>query len=55
MKAIAHRPQDIADIYAILNVVENLDLARVRYWVKEFADVLEMPELLEDLEKMLRR
>lgn len=55
MKAVAHRPRDIADIEAILNVVPQLDLARVRYWVKQFADALEMPELIEDLEKLLRR
>jgi hypothetical protein len=55
MKAIAHRPRDIADIEAILNIEQNLDLARVRHWVKQFADTLEMPELREDLEKMLRR
>lgn len=55
MKAVAHRPRDIADIEAILNIEQHLDLARVRYWVKQFADALEMPELMEDLEKMLRR
>lgn len=55
MKAIAHRPRDIADIEAILNIEPDLDLARIRYWVKQFADALEMPELMEDLEKMLRR
>ncbi len=49
MKAIAHRPRDIADIEAILNVEQELDLARIRSWVKEFADLLEMPELVEDL------
>jgi predicted nucleotidyltransferase len=55
MKAVAHRPKDIADIEAILNAKPRLDLERVRRWVKEFADALEMPELMEDLEKMLSR
>jgi hypothetical protein len=55
MKAVAHRPRDLADIEAILNIQLNLDLARVRGWVKQFADALEMPELMEDLEKLLRR
>ncbi len=55
MKAIAHRPRDIADIEAILNIESNLDLDRIRHWVSQFANTLEMPELLEDLEKILRR
>lgn len=53
-KAISHRRQDIADIEAILNIEQNLDLKRIRYWVGQFAEVLEMPELIEDLEKLLR-
>jgi predicted nucleotidyltransferase len=53
MKAIAHRPRDIADIEAILNVEQNLDLERVRFWVKQFADALDMSELMGDLEKLL--
>ncbi|MGH9835680.1 MAG: nucleotidyltransferase [Blastocatellia bacterium] len=55
MKAVAHRLRDIADIEAILNVERNLDLARIRYWVSQFAGALEMPELVDDLERVLRR
>jgi len=54
-KAVAHRPKDFADIEAILNIEPNLDLERVRRWVGQFAETLEMPELLEDLERILRR
>lgn len=54
-KAIAHRPRDIADIEAILNIESNLDFDRIRSWVGQFAEALEMPELLEDLEKLLKR
>ena len=54
-KAIAHRPRDIADIEAILNIEPNLDFDRIRSWVGQFAEALEMPELLEDLEKLLKR
>lgn len=54
-KAIAHRPKDIADIEAILNIEQNLDLERIRFWVSQFAEALEMPELMEDLEKLLSR
>lgn len=51
MKAVAHRPRDLADIESILDAHPDLDLKRVRRWVKEFAKSLEMPEILDDLEK----
>ena len=54
-KAVAHRPRDIADIEAILNIEPNLDFERIRFWVSQFAEALEMPELLADLEKLLNR
>ncbi len=53
-KAIAHRGKDLLDIENLLTVYPNLDLSRVRYWVKQFAEVLEMPELLADLEQRLK-
>jgi hypothetical protein len=40
---------------AILNIEQNLDFGRIRFWVGQFADVLEMPELVEGLEKILGR
>ncbi|MGH9752485.1 MAG: hypothetical protein ACREA2_06840 [Blastocatellia bacterium] len=52
---LARQPKDISDIEAILNIERNLDLERIRFWVGQFADVLEMPELMEDLEKILSR
>ncbi|MGE0129535.1 MAG: nucleotidyl transferase AbiEii/AbiGii toxin family protein [Blastocatellales bacterium] len=55
MKAVAHRPKDITDIEAILSIEQNLDLERIRFWVHQFAEVLEMPGLIEGLEKILRR
>lgn len=54
-KAVAHRPRDIADIESILNIEPNLDFDRIRFWVGQFAESLEMPELIEDLEKLLSR
>jgi hypothetical protein len=36
MKAVAHRPKD-------------LDIRRVEKWVKQFAEVLEMPSLWDDI------
>ncbi|HEV7860869.1 MAG TPA: nucleotidyltransferase [Pyrinomonadaceae bacterium] len=54
-KAVAQRQKDIADIEAIIMIYPNLDLARIRNWTREFATALEMPELLENLEKLLQR
>lgn len=53
-KAVAHRGKDLIDIENLLTVYSDLDLSRVRYWVKQFADVLEMPELLTDLDQRLK-
>lgn len=55
MKAIAHRPRDLADIESILDVYPKLNLRRVRQWVKEFSKAIEMPEILNDLENILTR
>ena len=55
MKALPRRTRDVADIEAILDTHLELDLARVRYWVSQFASILESPEILDDLERMLMR
>jgi predicted nucleotidyltransferase len=53
MKALARRARDVADIEAVLDVQPEVDLERVRYWVSEFATVLEAPDILDDLERIL--
>ena len=53
LKAVAHRPQDLADIQAILAAQPRLNLRRVRRWVQEFSEALSMPEILRDLETLL--
>jgi predicted nucleotidyltransferase len=53
MKAVAHRKRDLIDIDNLLTVYQDLDLSRVRNWVREFAQVLEKPELVDDLENLL--
>jgi hypothetical protein len=53
MKAVAHRPQNLADIEAVLAAHPKLNLKRVRRWVREFAAALAMPEILNDLEALL--
>lgn len=55
MKAIAHRTRDAEDIEAVLEVHPNLDRRRVLRWVRDFAKVLERPELLTDLQAALGR
>jgi hypothetical protein len=55
MKAIAHRTQDLADLESLIEIHPDLDRERIRKWVKQFADVLENPEILVDLEKILSK
>ncbi|MBI5299003.1 MAG: nucleotidyl transferase AbiEii/AbiGii toxin family protein [Deltaproteobacteria bacterium] len=55
MKAVAHRKQDLADVVSIIESNSRLSLSRIRKWVKEFARVLEMPEIYTDLDKLLKK
>lgn len=54
LKAIAHRPKDMLDIAAIIAAHPHIDGRRVAFWVQQFADLLEMPELWHDVEKLLK-
>lgn len=51
-KAVAHRPQDMLDIREIISIHPKIDKKYVRKTVKEFARVLETPEILTDLETL---
>jgi len=53
MKAVAHRPRDMADIESILDAHPKLDRRRVRRWVHEFSTALDIPEILQDLNALL--
>jgi predicted nucleotidyltransferase len=55
MKAVSGRPRDIADIEAIIDTHPKLNLKHIRRWVKEFSRVLEMPEIFENLESIIKR
>ena len=55
MKAVAHRARDIADIESILSAHPRVDEAWVVATVRAFAEVLDAPELVTDLEALLRR
>jgi hypothetical protein len=55
MKAVAHRPRDMTDIESILDAHPQLDVRRVRQWVRDFSTSLGMPDISRDLERILRR
>lgn len=54
-KAVAQRPQDLADIDSIVRTTATLDQQRIRHWVSQFAEVLEMPEIAESIEARLQK
>ena len=55
MKAVAHRPIDLADINAIFDTHSGLDMERMRHWIREFSSVLEMPEIYDDFEDIVAK
>jgi len=55
MKGVSHRPRDLADIESIVDAHKKLNLRRIRRWVREFSTAVEMPEIFNDLEKILMR
>ncbi len=54
LKAVAHRPQDIDDIKAIITAHPDLDIRRIEFWVTQFAEALDMPELWDDISYLFR-
>ena len=53
MKAIAHRPKDLADIQAIASSHPKIDKERIRFWVEQFSEALDLPELWSSISKLL--
>ena len=49
MKAVAHRPKDLLDIQEIIRSNPGLDRERIQAWVTQFATLLDMPELWDDI------
>ena len=47
--------RDMADIESILDAQTQLDLPRVRRWLREFSTALETPELLRDFNALVAR
>ncbi len=53
LKAVAHREKDVADIRAIALSHPDIDKERIRFWVEQFGDALNLPGLWADIEKLL--
>jgi predicted nucleotidyltransferase len=53
LKAVAHRPKDLQDVANLLHMHPNVDRQRVESWAMAFAEILEMPEIWEDLAPLL--
>jgi predicted nucleotidyltransferase len=54
LKAVGHGPQDMLDIESIITSQPALDKEYIRKWVQQFADAMEMTELLDDLSSLLK-
>src|SRR5262249_8605031 len=53
LKAVAQREEDLLDIKRVLQAQPKLNLGRIREKVGEFAALLEQPEIVDQLEKLL--
>ena len=53
LKAITNRPKDREDIRCIVEIYTNLDRARIRFWVEQFAELLDKPDLRVVIERVL--
>lgn len=53
MKAVANRSHDWRDIEGLIDAHPDLDADRVLLWSRRFADIMETPEVVEQLEKLL--
>ncbi|MBL8051549.1 MAG: nucleotidyltransferase [Anaerolineales bacterium] len=54
MKAIAHRPKDLEDIRTIFDKNPDVDIKRIKQWVTDFAEILELPNLWNQIEEILK-
>ena len=53
LKAVAHRPKDMADIQAIADSHPGLDDGRIRFWVEQFGEALDTPDLWDMISRVL--
>ncbi len=49
VKVVAHRPQDLLDIQALVEANSDPELHCIERWVREFAQALDMPDLWQDI------
>lgn len=54
LKAVAHRPKDLEDIRAIAASHPDLDKERMRHWVERFGEALDLPDLWDNIQKLLQ-
>lgn len=55
MKAVAARPKDLIDIDSLIDANPALQYKRIRAVVREFAEALDMPDIIENLDKILEK
>ena len=53
-KSISQRPVDIEDIKAIRARHPDIDVERILSTVRDFADILEMPQLYQKIDSLLK-
>ncbi len=54
LKAVAHRPRDMADIAAVASNHPDIDAGYIEYWLLQFAGALDAPEIWTDVERILK-
>lgn len=52
LKAVAHRPKDMIDIQGLIESHPKMGVERIEHWLHQFAEVLEMPEIWEDVTRL---
>lgn len=53
MKLIAHRPRDLADVENLMQHHPDVDLKRVRRWLTIYSELLEQPEVVDELDRQV--
>ncbi|MBN1318117.1 MAG: nucleotidyltransferase [Anaerolineales bacterium] len=53
LKAVAHRSKDLIDIQEIIRVTPELDIERIENWLHQFSELLESPEIWNDVKVLL--
>ena len=53
LKAVAQRPKDLEDIQAIAASHPELNKERIRFWLEQFGDALDAPDLWEIISRLL--